>query len=268
MNHVADEIMSYYGISDDENMLEHYGMPRRSGRYPWGSGEDPYQHGRDFLSRVEELKKSGWTETPENIKKEFGLTTTQYRTECSLAKSERRSLDVARAKSLKEDGLGYTEIGRKMGINESSVRSLLKSDSEAKMNQAKNTAEFIKKQVDEKGMVDVGTGVERELNISNEKLKQALYLLEREGYPIYKGGIPQATNPGQQTNQKVICKPGTKHSEIYNYDKVHSLMEDQYISRDGGDSFEKKFHYPESMDSKRLKIRYKEEGGVDKDGII
>ena len=39
--------------------LIHYGMPRRSGRYPWGSGEDPYQHSGDFLSRIDELTKNG-----------------------------------------------------------------------------------------------------------------------------------------------------------------------------------------------------------------
>ena len=27
-----------------EDILMHYGMPRRSGRYPYGSGENPYQH--------------------------------------------------------------------------------------------------------------------------------------------------------------------------------------------------------------------------------
>ena len=77
MNSLAEEIMSYYDSSSmtDEEYLEHYGMPRRSGRYPWGSGEDPYQRNRDFIGRIEELKKNGWTETPENIKKEFGLTT-------------------------------------------------------------------------------------------------------------------------------------------------------------------------------------------------
>lgn len=252
-----------------EESLKHYGMPRRSGRYPWGSGDDPYQHGsRDFLSRVEELRATGWKETPENIMKEFGLTTTQYRMEKAICKDARRTLDVARAKSLKEDGLGATEIGREMGIPESTVRSLLNADSEAKMKQARATADFIKQQIDEKGMIDVGTGVERELGISKEKLNQALYLLEREGYPVYKGGIPQVTNPGQQTNQKVICKPGTKHSEIYQFDKVHALNEDNYISRDGGDTFEKKFHYPESMDSKRLMIRYAEDGGIEKDGIV
>ena len=42
MNPVAEEIMSYFGCSlDDEESLEHIGMPRRSGRYAWGSGENP-----------------------------------------------------------------------------------------------------------------------------------------------------------------------------------------------------------------------------------
>ena len=248
-----------------EEILMHYGMPKRSGRYPYGSGDNPYQHGGDFLSRIEELKKNGWSETPENIKKEFVLTTTQYRIEKALAKDERRMLDVARAKSLKEDGLGPTEIGRKMDLPESTVRSLLDGNSEARMNQAKKTADFIKQQIEEKGMIDVGTGVERELGISKEKLNEALYILEREGYPIYKGGIPQATNPGKQINQRVICPPGTEHKEIYNFDKVHSMTE--YASLDGGDTFNK-FVYPKSMDSKRLMIRYAEDGGIDKDGIV
>lgn len=256
MNPIAEEM---------NDILMHYGMPRRSGRYPWGSGEDPYQHGKDFLGRIEELKKQGWTETPENIKKEFGLNTSQYRTEKALAKNERRMLDVARAKSLKEDGLGATEIGKIMGLNESSVRSLLNEGSETRMNQAKKTADFLREQIDKKGMIDVGTGVERELGISKEKLNEALYILEREGYPVYKGGIPQATNPGQQTNQRVICPPGTEHKEIYNYDKINTITD--YVSHDGGETFDK-FVYPKSMDSKRLMIRYAEDGGIDKDGVI
>ena len=266
--------MSY--IPDD--VLMHYGMPRRSGRYPWGSGEDPHQHdSKDFLGRVDELRKQNFTFTDKDgktysgdtaIAKSMGLSTTQFRTEISLAKDERRMLDVARAKSLRDDGLGATEIGKEMGVNESTVRSWLNSESESRMKQAKNTADCIRDQKEKKGMIDIGTGVERELNISKEKLNEALYILEREGYPIYKGGIPQATNPGQQTNQKVICPKGTEHKEIYQFDKIHALNEDNYISRDGGDTFEKKFHYPASMDSKRLMIRYNEDGGVEKDGVV
>lgn len=250
-----------------EDTLMHYGIKRRSGRYPWGSGEDPYQHGRDFLGRVEELKKQGWTETAENIKKEFGLTTKEYRNEKTIAKDQRRMLDVARIKSLQADGLNPTEIGKIMGKNESSIRSLLNAEAESRMLKTQSTVDFLKKQVDEKKMVDVGTGIERELNVSKERLDLALYYLEtREGYPVYKGGIPQATNPGQQTNQRVLCVPGTQHKEIYDYDKVQTLTD--YISQDGGDTFRKKFTYPASMDSSRLKIRYSEDGGSEKDGII
>lgn len=248
-----------------EEMLMHYGMPRRSGRYPWGSGDNPYQHSGDFLSRVEELKKQGLSET--DIAKSMGLTTTQYRTQKSLAKDERRALDVARARSLREDRKSLNEIAAIMGFsNDSSVRSLLNENSEARMNQAKKTAEFLKKQIEEKGMIDVGTGVERELGISKEKLNQALYILEQEGYPVYGGGVPQVTNPGKQTNIKVICPPGTEHREIYNFENVHSLSD--YVSHDGGETYDPKYVYPKSMDSSRIQIRYAEDGGTQKDGVV
>ena len=247
-----------------EEMLMHYGMPRRSGRYPWGSGDNPYQHSGDFLSRVEELKKQGLSET--EIAKSMGLTTTQYRTQKSLAKDERRALEVATAKGLREKGYSLNEIAEKMGYtNDSSIRSLLNENSEARMNQARKTAEFLKEQIDKKGMIDVGTGVERELGISKEKLNQALYILEMEGYPVYGGGVPQVTNPGKQTNIKVICPPGTEHKDIYNFENVHSVTD--YVSHDGGDTFDT-FVYPKSMDSSRLQIRYAEEGGVQKDGVV
>lgn len=248
-----------------EDMLMHYGMPRRSGRYPWGSGDNPYQHSGDFLSRVEELKSQGLSET--EIAKSMGLTTTQYRTQKSLAKDERRALDVARARSLREDGKSLNEIAAIMGFsNDSSVRSLLNENSEARMNQARKTADFLKEQIEKKGMIDVGTGVERELGISKEKLNQALYILESEGYPVYGGGVPQVTNPGKQTNIKVICPPGTEHKEIYNFENVHSLSD--YVSHDGGETYDPKYVYPKSMDSSRIRIRYAEDGGTQKDGVV
>lgn len=245
--------------------LMHYGMPRRSGRYPWGSGENPYQHSGDFLTRINELKSQGLSET--EIAKSFGLTTTQYRTQKALAKDERRSLEVDRAKSLRAKGYSLNEIAQKMGYsNDSSVRSLLNENSEARMNQAKETADFLKKMVKEKGMIEVGAGVERELGISKEKMKQALYILEMEGYPTYGGGVPQATNPGRQTNIQVLCPPGTPHKDIYQFDKVNSVVD--YTSNDDGETYHKKFTYPESLDSKRLQIRYAEDGGLQKDGVI
>lgn len=254
MNRIAREIY-----------LIHYGMPRRSGRYPWGSGKEPYQHSGDFLSRIDELKKQGLSDT--EIAKSMGLTTTQFRTQRSLAKDERRAIEVETAKDLRNKGYSLNEIAEKMGYNnDSSVRSLLNENSEARMNQAKKTAEFLKKQIDKKGMIDVGAGVERELGISKEKMKEALYILELEGYPTYGGRVPQVTNKGKQTTLRVVCPPGTEHKDIYDYDKINSLKD--YVSHDEGETFDPKFVYPKSMDSKRLQIRYAEDGGENKDGVI
>ncbi len=283
MNSIAQEMESFFGINemldcDDPvalDILMHYGIKRRSGRYPWGSGDNPYQHSGDFLSRVEELRNQKYTFTDEDgktytgdlaIAKSMGLTTSQLRVQLSLANAERRSIDVAQAKALREKGMSTNKIAEEMGIAESSVRSLLNANSEARMNQAQKTADFLREQVDTRGMIDVGTGSELEIGVSKERMNQALYILQMEGYKVYGGGVPQATNPGKQTNLKVLCPPGTEHKEIFQYDKVNSLKD--YKSYDGGDTFKPAFQYPASLDSKRLQINYAENGGKEKDGLI
>mgnify|MGYP003294465010 CR=1 FL=1 len=162
------------------------------------------------------------------------------------------------------------------GIPESTVRSLLNEKSETRMHLAKNTADFLKERskafAEDGGMIDVGTGVDGDigaawnLKVSKETLNTALYMLEREGYVVYKNRAAQINNPGQYTVQRILCPPGTEHKEIYDLDRVHTLKE--YISRDGGETYEKKFNYPESMDSSRMKVRYAEEGGEERDGLV
>ena len=261
-------------VVEELNELMHIGVKRRSGRYPWGSGEDPYQHGRDLLGRIEELKKQGWTETAENVKKEFGedMTLTRYREEKSRARVERRMLNVETAKRLKEkEGLGETEIGRRMGVNESTVRSWLNAESEARMRQTQKTADFLREQADQKKMIDVSSGVEIELGISKEKLNQAISVLKEDGYVVYNNRFEQVTNKGQWTTQKVLCVPGTPNSAVYDLDQVKTITE--YHSKDGGKTFNA-FRYPESLDSKRMRVRYADEPGpdgitgVEKDGIV
>ena len=253
------------GNEDPEEIVAHIGVKRRSGRYPYGSGDNPYQHATDFLGRIDILKRQGYTET--QIAKDFGLTTSQFRVQKSLATNERRAMDVETARKLLEkNGGNVSEVARLMGKNESSIRSLLKTSSESRMSAAMNTANFLKDQIEKKGMIDVGAGVEHQLNVSPEMMKNALYILEREGYPVYQGRMEQVTNPGKFTTLKVLCPPGTKHKEIFEFDKVNSV--EDYISYDGGETFKKGFVYPKSMDSKRLMINYAEDGGIDKDGVI
>lgn len=255
-------------ILDEMNdALMHYGTPRHSGRYPWGSGEHPFQSRDDFLSYYDKLKNEGMSQ--KEIADYMGLSTTEIRLQKSMASAERRSIQVEQVKNLREKGLSTIKISEQTGIPESTVRSLLNSESEARMNKARVTAEYLKQIVDEKGMLDVGTGVERELGVSKEKLNEALKILQDEyGYPVYGGGIPQATNPGKQTNQKVLCPPGTEHKDIYSFDQIHSVNEYEKILTEDGERISNRFEYPASLDSKRLMINYAEDGGIKKDGVI
>lgn len=269
-----------------KDILMHIGMPRRSGRYPYGSGKDPYQHSGDFLARIKDLEEQNLTfehpRTGETIKGEPAIayalgivdefknpSTGRLRTQIAVAKEEERRLKVDTAKRMREkEGKSLQQIAKEMGFdNDSSVRSLLNEDAEKRMAASKETAEFLKKQLETKEMIDVGKGVERHLRVSRDKLNQALYRLEMEGYPVYGGGVPQATNKGQQTNMKVLCRPGIEHKEIYDYGRIQSVA-NEYTSEDNGVTYHKKFEYPSSIDSSRIMIQTPKDGGALKDGVI
>lgn len=267
MNPIAEEILKNYRASNmiSSDIIAHYGIKRRSGRYPWGSGENPFQRSGDFLSRVEELQKQGLSE--KQIADSIGLSTTDLRMQVRVAKHERRALEADRARSLREDGLSLNEIARQMGYeNDSSIRSLLNENTAAAKNRANVTAETLKKIIDEKGMIDVGAGAELNLGVSQSTLKEALFILESQGYEVYGIGIPQVTNPGKQTNTPVLCKPGTSYKDVYdNMGDIQSVVD--YHSTDSGLTFNK-LQYPQSINSDRVSIRYGDQGGSDKDGVI
>ena len=249
----------------EEDILMHYGVKRRSGRYPWGSGDNPYQHGGDFLARVEELQRLGKTE--KQIADELHLSTTDLRMQVRVAKHERRALQADRARSLREDGKTLDEIASILGYaNDSSVRALLNENTVANKNKAQATADILKKELAEKGAIDVGTGVERQLGVSTGVLQEALFILETEGYNRYGVGVPQVNDPKKRTITPVISVPEIDQREVYqNLDLVKSVGD--YHSTDGGESWDKR-EYPASIDSSRVKILYGDEGGALKDGVI
>ena len=274
MNPIEKDIKFFYDVDDETDSLEHYGTKRHSGRYPWGSGENPYQRSGDFLSRVEELKKTGKFTEKEILEQinatlpdEYKMGTTEFRVAQQKALHERKALQYDQIRALKQDNLKWTEIGAKLGLSESTVRSMYNNGIGEKANQAQKIAETLKAEVDKKGMIDVSEGTNLVLGVSEGKLDEAIYILEAEyGYQRYGVGIRQPTNINQQTNVTVLAKP--EYNQKYAYEHQSDIQSlGDYHSDDGGETFQK-LQRPSSMSSDRVAIRYGDEGGLDKDGVI
>lgn len=273
MNPIEKDLRSYFGITSESNILEHYGTKRHSGRYPWGSGDNPYQHSGDFLSRVEELKKKGLSEKEiletinNSLPDEYKMGLTEFRTARQKAGHDRKALEYDQIRALKDDGLGWKEIGDKLGMSESSVRSKYNNAIGEKASQAEKIAATLKAEVDKKGMIDISEGANQVLGVSESKLDEAAYILEAEyGYQRYGVGIRQPTNARQQTNITVLAKPEFDQKYAYQHqDQIDSLGD--YHSDDGGETFTK-LQRPSSLDSNRVAIHYGDEGGLDKDGVM
>lgn len=257
-------------IKEEDHSLKHYGILRRSGRYPWGSGDTVEQRSKSFFDYLKEMLGMGLSESEIaeglqlNLDEQQKFTSTDLRATKSIARAELKAAEIARARTLREKGMSPTEIGKSMGKNESSVRALLKDGEQEKADILRTTAASLKRQVDEKKFVDVGSGNENYFGVSAPRLTTALAILKDEGYQVHRVKVDQmGTN--HQTEYKVLCPPGTTQKEAWlNRYNIKFLTEH---SDDGGRSF-LGIQPPLSVDSKRIQVKYGEEGGKDADGLI
>jgi len=255
-----DYITAY--VEGDEDDLAHYGVLHRSGRYPWGSGGPEYASNAGFLGMVDGLKKKGLSEA--EIARGLGITTTQLRAAKSIAKTEEKTHQVQQATRLKNTGMSNVAIAKEMGLNESTVRTLLKPEATRKADILAATANVLQSEVDKKGYIDIGAGVEQHMGVSKDKLGIAVAQLKEKGYAVHYVLVDQL-GTGHQTRMKVIAAPGTTYSEVFrNRDNIRIPGSH---SDDGGQTYFAK-QPPISVNPKRVKVRYAEEGGTDADGVI
>ena len=243
--------------------LKHYGTPRKSGRYPWGSGDDAYQRNAPLKAKVNELRKQGFSET--DIAKNLGFKSTgELRSKISLEKASQRKADAAFALRLKEKGYSNVEIGKRMKINESSVRNLLDPVMQERALVTEKTVDMLKKQVEDKKYIDIGAGVENQLGISRTKLNTAIFDLQNDGYKVSYIQVEQL-GTGKKTSIKVLTKEDVPYSEIYKNKADIQTVTDW--SNDGGKTY-KAPQPPANISKDRVMVRYAEEGGKDQDGVI
>lgn len=261
-----EDYLNSIGARGVETYILHYGTPRHSGRYPWGSGGDeegdPDRRNKSFLDHVADLKRQGMSEA--DIARGMDITTTQLRAAKSIAKNAQKQADISFAQKLKDKGYSNVAIGERMSLPESSVRALLAPGVKDKLDVLQATAEMLKDQVEKKTYVDVGTAVDRQIGISRTKLDTAIAVLKEQGYEVHKIQVDQL-GTSNKTTLKVLAPPGTTYRDIVtNKDKIHQIQD---FSDDGGRSY-LGIHPPLPVSSKRVAVRYKEDGGAKADGVI
>ena len=198
-------------IVPEDEYLAHYGILRRSGRYPWGSGGPEYASNKSFLGYVEQLKNSDLSEA--EIAKGMGITTTQLRAAKSIAKNEERQSNINMAERLKAKGMSNVAIGQRMGIPESTVRTLLEPGVKDKADILLATSNMLRDEVAKKKYIDIGTGVENQLGMSATKLATAVAVLQEEGYKIHYVKVRQL-GTGKDTTLKVLTTGDVSYSEV------------------------------------------------------
>ena len=282
---LEDELM-HVGVGHDENP-----PGRGSGRFPYGSGEHPNQRqpfSNPFIDKMRadgaddkaivkalrdvgygdvdiyrQLHKAGWTAT--TIAKSMDMSTTKLRAKISIEKNREISEKTAICTEMHEEGLSNMEISRRTGLPEPTVRNLLKKSVERKTDALSDTAETLKEQLKEKKYLDIGPGTELYLGVTSTKLATAVAMLEEEGYKKYWVPVEQL-GTGKTTTVSVLCPPGTKFPDVVkNKDEIKTVEDYIYEGEVKG---KLGIRYPESVDSNRIMVRYAEEGGKEKDGVI
>lgn len=272
--------------------LKHYGTPRHSGRYPWGSGKDP-QRSKSFGTQVSELKKAGMSEP--DIAKSFGLkNSTELRAKIHAESEAKYGAQVAMAARLREKGYSDVAISQRMGVSPNTVKNILLPETQQRHRINEATKEMLKKNADEKGMLDVGEGVNLQLGVSKTKLDVSIAELEAKGYVTTNIQVQQLGTTNK-TTVRVLLSPDAMDKAYSDYvvkdpDKWAKMSKEErdakvaYLyaaknsgdirsikdwSSDGGESYNS-VKPPVSVDSKRIMVRFGDDkpSGADMDGVI
>lgn len=241
-----------------EIILKHYGVKRKSGRYPW----DPSLHlpkNYKFIEDRDEMKKRGLSDN--EIAKQMGLSTTVYRSKVTIAKEELKQYNMQRISKLQSEGMIIDDIAKTIGTTGQTVRNYLdeiknpNKSARAQRVQTEAVADTLEAAVKRSKYIDVGKGVEIQMGISKEKLKSGLNALVESGeYEVHNLRIAQVTDKNNSTPVKVLTKKGVERSEIYkNMDKVRPVEE---FAINGDARMFQQMERPKSIGWDRVHIRY------------
>ena len=271
-------------LAEEKDFLEHFGVsvlegaPIGSGRYRYGSGDSAYQHVKNFQTTVRSLRKhlveSGVprSQVDTMVAKHLQMNSSEFRAKIMQNREQIHAYEVGMAKKLKEKGMSNVAIAQRLyhdPSKENTVRNLLKEGNKRRDKIFEATKDILEKELESHRMLDVGPGAELNLGISETRLKNILTQMEKEGYTVHrKFAIDQygkASN--QKTTIKVLTKDDIPTKEVYAHMEEIVPAGMDHFSDDRGETYRER-KPPESISSDRVFVRYAEDGGTQKDGVI
>lgn len=281
-----DELM-HEGKAHDENP-----PGRGSGRYGWGTGEHAFQREAFSVQMIKDLYKAGqndedivktfrelgyddveiyqrfhkYGKKDKDIAKALGYSTTTLKAKKSIYSNQVKMANMAKAIELDEKGLSNTKIAKELGVTEGTVRNYLKPERQRKDNVLFRCSDSLKDMVDKKRYLDIGPGGENFFGVKWDTFKTAAAVLEEQGYHIYPMYYDRMGGQNQLT-VNVLCAPDVTYKDCYAHKgEVQSVMD--YVNQNGLPSNVLGLRPPVSVDSDRIMVRYAEDGGADRDGMI
>ena len=285
------EVELYHeGRAHDENPPS-----RGSGRYGWGTGENPYQREAFGVPMIKELYKQGYDDKgivkvfrdlgyddleideklqrygkkDGDIARALGIDSYKLRAKRSIRSNELEVENTEEAWKLHEEGWKNPKIAAKLGVTEGTIRNYLKNHLAQKENKLFRVADGLQEMVDKKRYLDVGPGGEDGFGTTASNFKTAVALLEERGYhryPLHLNRI--GANTDNQLTMQILCPPDVTYKDMRDHmDEIKSVKD--YVIEDGlPKSNQLGLRYPVSVDSNRIEVKFADQGGSDRDGVI
>lgn len=270
-----------------DNYIAHIGRPHEgwtphSGRYAYGTGAKWDKKHREWLALADE-RQQHFTEHPEEcidkktgkpvsvkvaLAQSFDMSTGTYQNVRKMHVEGKRAEDIRRCVSMYDggNGMSISQISDATGLKWSTIKNYLKPGAIHAAERTTNIASALETLINEGKYVDVSPGVEFQLGISETQLSAAVEYLKSLGYAKEEIHVPQATNPDLKPAVMVLAEPGTTKRELWaNREKISS-PDGIWFENDG--EILKVREAPVSIDSSRLRVKYAEDEGDKKDGVI
>lgn len=281
--YTENEIALMVGTKDAKALEEKY----KYSQAVWEKIPEGYQIDSDFDRQIKALKKEGYTEAQLAIG--LGITTQSLKARESIATNiaKREFLDKNReliegikgpdGNWIKEPITNRSERARILGVTEGTLRSRENGQVDENSKIIFEVADILRDEMSKSKYLDVGKGtaerisLEQKMNVKPDRLATAIEILKLEGFDTINVQVDQmGSRAGNKTTIQALVPPGTTYQQLKNdvltTEGVIGVYSGPRLDSNSG-SF-RKIEEPVAIDPSRIFVRYAEEGGKERDGLI